>query len=80
MSCLVEEPRDRGVGTIRNLSENPDAQRLWQAQRFEGDMACMSLYASGRATMTAMSNPHTDGPRPPDSDPDGYVLIVAQTE
>jgi ribosomal protein S18 acetylase RimI-like enzyme len=45
---MVGELRKRGAGTIRNLVciENPDAQAFWQAQGFERDMVCMSLYPS----------------------------------
>jgi len=43
---MVSELRERGAGTIRCLVciENPDAQAFWQAQGFERDMVCMSLY------------------------------------
>jgi ribosomal protein S18 acetylase RimI-like enzyme len=43
---IVEELRERGAGTVRNLLciENQDAQAFWQAQGFERDMVCMSLY------------------------------------
>ena len=46
---MVVQLREQGAGTIRCLVciENPDAQAFWQAQGFERDMVCMSLYPSG---------------------------------
>jgi ribosomal protein S18 acetylase RimI-like enzyme len=44
--AAVAELRARGAGTIRNLVciEDDEAQAFWQAQGFERDMVCMSLY------------------------------------
>ncbi len=46
---MVEQLRERGSGTIRSLVcvEDSDAQAFWQAQGFERDMVCMSLYRNG---------------------------------
>jgi ribosomal protein S18 acetylase RimI-like enzyme len=46
---MVEQLGKRGSGTIRSLVcvENSDAQAFWQAQGFERDMVCMSLYRNG---------------------------------
>lgn len=46
---IVSRLRERGAGTIRSLVciENPNAQAFWQAQGFERDMVCMSLYPAG---------------------------------
>ena len=43
---MVTQLRGRDAGTIRCLVciENADAQAFWQAQGFECDMVCMSLY------------------------------------
>ncbi len=43
---MVAELRSRGASTIHNLVciENEQAQAFWQAQGFERDMVCMSLY------------------------------------
>ncbi len=45
-TAAVAELRSRGVGTIHNLVciEDDEAQAFWQAQGFERDMVCLSLY------------------------------------
>jgi GNAT superfamily N-acetyltransferase len=44
--AAVAELRARGAGTIHNLVciEDDEAQAFWQAQGFERDMVCLSLY------------------------------------
>lgn len=44
--AAVSELRARGAGTIHNLVciEDDEAQAFWQAQGFERDMVCLSLY------------------------------------
>jgi len=44
----VAQLRARGAGTIRALVcvEDAHAQAFWQAQGFESDMVCLSLYES----------------------------------
>lgn len=44
--AVVAELRARGAGVIHNLVciEDDQAQAFWQAQGFERDMVCMSLY------------------------------------
>ena len=46
---IVEVLREEGAGTIRNLlcADDSGAQSFWEAQGFEPDMVCMSLYAKG---------------------------------
>jgi GNAT superfamily N-acetyltransferase len=44
--AIVEQLRERGARTIRNLVciEDEEAQAFWVAQGFERDMVCLSLY------------------------------------
>jgi GNAT superfamily N-acetyltransferase len=44
--ATVAELRSRGAGVIHNLVciEDDEAQAFWQAQGFERDMVCLSLY------------------------------------
>ncbi len=44
--AVIAELRARGARVIHNLVciEDDEAQAFWQAQGFERDMACMSLY------------------------------------
>lgn len=44
--AIVEKLSERGAGTIRNLLciEDQEAHSFWEAQGFERDMVCMSLY------------------------------------
>lgn len=45
-TAVVAELRARGAGVIHNLIciEDDQVQAFWQAQGFERDMVCMSLY------------------------------------
>lgn len=44
--AAIAELRARGAGVIHNLTciEDDEAQAFWQAQGFERDMVCLSLY------------------------------------
>ncbi|MHB1468005.1 MAG: GNAT family N-acetyltransferase [Solirubrobacteraceae bacterium] len=49
--ATVAELRARGAGVIHNLVciEDDEAQAFWQAQGFERDMVCLSLYERSEA-------------------------------